>query len=334
MKFWSILLLAIALLIPSPAWSADHPPLDARLTAGLDYPHPVAMHALSWQGHAVELAYMDIAPTAPPIKTTVLLLHGKNFSGAYWAETITRLTASGHRVIVPDQIGFGRSSKPDDVQYSFHAMVTHTVSLLDALEVEGVAVVGHSMGGMVAARFALMQPERTERLVLMNPIGLEDWQQLTPYRTVEEWTARGLASTPAGVKAYMQRAYFDGQWKAEYDPMVALQAGWSIGPDQALIARVSALHYDMIYTQPVVHEFPRIQAPTLLIIGERDRTALNRDLVDEATAALLGRYDVLGAKAAESIPGAVLVALPGVGHVPQVEAPGPTYAALLSFLSP
>ena len=324
-------MLSFLLLLSLSAVAADWPPLDAALT-GYDYPHPVLTHALTWQGHEVSLAYMDVAPTAPPSGEVVVLFHGKNFSGAYWDEAIRRLTAEGHRVVVPDQIGFGRSSKPDDVQYSFHAMVTHTASLLDALGVARVSVVGHSMGGMAAARFALDQPDRTHRLALINPIGLEDWRRLTPYRTVDAWRTRNLAATPEGVKRYMRDAYFDGQWSEAYDPLVALQAGWVSGPDRETIAAVSALHYDMIYSQPVVHELSDIKAPTLLIIGERDRTALNRDLVDEAARARLGRYEVLGEQAAAAIPDARLVELPGVGHIPQVEAPEPTYAALLGFL--
>ncbi|MFT4978636.1 MAG: pimeloyl-ACP methyl ester carboxylesterase [Myxococcota bacterium] len=324
-------LISALLLSVSLSWSAEWPPLDARLS-GYDYPHPVQLHALSWQGHRVELAYMDIPPTGDPSGEVILLLHGKNFSGAYWAEAISKLTAEGHRVVVPDQVGFGRSSKPDDVQYSFHAMVKHTTSLLDALGVGRVSVVGHSMGGMVAARFALDRPARTDKLVLINPIGLEDWRRLTPYRSVDAWVARNQKATPEGIQKYMRDAYFDGQWSEAYDPLVAIQAGWAIGPDKDTIARVSALHYDMIFTQPVVYELPDIQAPTLLIIGERDRTALNRDLVDEVTRATLGRYEVLGEKAAAAIPDAELVELPGIGHVPQVEAPGPTYDALLRFL--
>lgn len=325
------MMLLSLLLSLSLAVATEWQPLDADLS-GLDYPHPVKMHALRWQGQDVSMAYMDIPPQGTPSGEVVVLMHGKNFSGFYWGEAIARLTAEGHRVIVPDQLGFGRSSKPTDVQYSFHAMVTHTASLLDALGVARVSVVGHSMGGMVAARFALDQPSRTHKLILMNPIGLEDWRRLTPYRPVDAWVARNLKSTPDGVRTYMQNAYFDGQWKDAYDDLAVLQAGWAVGPDSALIAEVSALHYDMIYSQPVIHEFPDIQAPTLLIIGERDRTALNKDLVSEAERAELGRYEVLGERAAKAIPEATLVELPGIGHLPQVEAPEPTYDALIRFL--
>ena len=90
----------------------------------------------------------------------------------------------------------------------------------------------------------------------------------------------------------------------------------------------------MIYTQPVVHEFPRLTVPTLLLIGTRDRTALNKDLVDEDARPKLGRYDLLGKAAAKTIPDATLVEFPGVGHLPQLEAYDDYFEALKGFLEP
>lgn len=306
-------------------------PLSADLS-GYDTPFPVNSFSFPARGRTLQMAYMDVAPEGGATRGTVVLLHGKNFSGAYWERTASLLVEKGHRVVIPDQIGFGRSSKPDDLQYSFHALAGWTDALLEAIGAEDVTVVGHSMGGMVGARLVLDHPDRARALVLVNPIGLEDWRRLTPYRDVDAWTERNLRQTPDGVREYMRNAYFDGQWKEAWEPLVALQAGWSIGPDRELLARVSALHYDMIYSQPVVHEFPDIDVPTLLIIGERDRTALNKDLVDEAARAELGRYDVLGERAAEAIPDATLVELPGIGHVPQVEAWKKYKKALVTFL--
>jgi pimeloyl-ACP methyl ester carboxylesterase len=285
------------------------------------------------QGHALEMAYMDVAPTVPASGQTVLLLHGKNFSGAYWEATIDALTAVGHRVIVPDQIGFGKSSKPTDVQYSFHELVRHTTTLLDQLGVDQVTVVGHSMGGMVASRFAIDHPERTARLVLLNPIGLEDYQRFAPYKTVDAWHQAESGKTPERIRAYMQESYFDGQWTPAYDALVALQAGFVTGPDADQIARVSALTYDMIYTQPVANEWDRITSPTLLVIGERDRTALLKGAVTDEVRATMGRYDTLGERTSAAIAGSTLVEFPSVGHLPQFERTDETHAAILSFIA-
>ncbi len=314
------------------ALAADVVPYDARLTQ-MDYPHPVAMTAVTMQGQDLQMAYMDVAPTNAASGQTVLLLHGKNFSGAYWEATITALTAAGHRVIVPDQIGFGKSSKPTNVQYSFHELVRHTTALLDQLDVGPVTVVGHSMGGMLASRFAINHPERTAKLVLLNPIGLEDYQRFAPYKTVDDWHEAERGKTPERIRAYMQESYFDGQWTPAYDALVALQAGFVTGPDADQLARISALTYDMIYTQPVAYEWDRITSPTLLVIGERDRTALLKGAVTDDVRATMGRYDTLGERTSAAIDGSILVEFPSTGHLPQFERRADTHAAMLAFIT-
>ncbi|WP_414430092.1 alpha/beta fold hydrolase [Alcanivorax sp. IL3] len=305
--------------------------LDARLT-DFSYPFPVQTLSLNDQQQDLQMAYMDVAPKQGNGKT-VLLLHGKNFSGAYWERTIIELLADGYRVVVPDQIGFGKSSKPAHFQYSFQTLADHTRRLLDTLKVDSVTVVGHSMGGMLATRFALMFPERSDGLVLVNPIGLEDWQQKqVPWQSVDVWYQGELNKTPEKVKSYMTASYFDGQWKEAYDPLLTLQQGWIRGPDYPRIAWSSALHYDMIFSQPVVQDFDRLAVPTLLVIGTRDRTALGRNRAPEGIRETLGRYDQLGEKTAQRIPDATLVELEGIGHVPQFEAFDRYMAGLRTFL--
>ena len=303
---------------------------DADLT-GFPYPFEVRFHPLRTQGQALRMAYMDVAP-ARATGATVVLLHGKNFSGAHWETTARALLARGHRVVIPDQVGFGKSSKPEHFQFSFHALATHTRELLDALGVQRAVVVGHSMGGMLATRFALMHPGRVERLVLVNPIGLEDWKRWVPYRPVDALYASELESTPEHVRAYMRESYFAGDWKPEYEPLVRMLAGWSRGPDRARLAWVAALTTDMVFTQPVVHEFPDLRVPTLLVIGQRDRTAIGKAWAPEDVKPRLGDYPRLGRQAAAAIPGAKLVELEGVGHLPQVEAFDAYLRALTDFL--
>ncbi|HEY1099847.1 MAG TPA: alpha/beta hydrolase [Myxococcota bacterium] len=304
---------------------------NARLD-GYAYPHEVQLLPVTVQGHPLELAYMDVAPTTSPNGHTVVLLHGKNFSGAYWAETIALLAGQGFRVVAPDQIGFGKSSKPVDIQYSFQLLATTTKALLDHLGLERVVVVGHSMGGMLGTRFALMFPEHVEKLALVNPIGLEDWKQVVPYRSVDEHYAVERKATPDTVRRYMQQAYFDGRWLPAYEPLIAIQAGWVTGPDSERMAMVTALTSDMVFTQPVVHELPLLKVPTLLIIGTRDRTAIGKAWAPAEVQPTLGLYEQLGKKAAAAIPGAQLVELEGVGHAPQVEAWDRYVQALTTFL--
>ncbi|MCH2556779.1 MAG: alpha/beta hydrolase [Alcanivorax sp.] len=327
---WS-LLAALPLVLSPLAVAAEPPAFDARLS-GYDYPHPVHTLDLDSQDQSLEMAYMDVRPEQPN-GHTVVLLHGKNFSGAYWDRTIDLLTGEGYRVVAPDQIGFGKSSKPARYQFTFQTLADNTRRLLDHLEVERATVVGHSMGGMLATRFALMFPQRTESLVLVNPIGLEDWAAKgVPWQPVEAWYQAELKKQPEGVKKYMTASYFDGQWRPAYEPLLTLQQGWIRGPDYPRVAWNSALTYDMIFTQPVVGDFEQLSMPTLLIIGTRDRTALGKDRAPQAVRGQLGRYDELGDRVAERIPDAHLVELAEVGHVPQFEAFDRYRDALENFL--
>lgn len=306
-------------------------PLDADLSSYV-YPYEVHLRRFEDQGVSLKGAYMDVTPDEPNGQS-VLLLHGKNFSGAYWKETADALASEGYRVVIPDQVGFGKSSKPENFQYSFQGYGLHMRDLLDDLKLDKVAVVGHSMGGMVATRFTLMFPERVEKLILANPIGLEDWKRSVPYVSIDTAYAAELKKTPESIRKYMEKSYFDGKWKDAYFPLLELQAGWAIGADREKIAKVAALTADMVFTQPVVYEFPDIAVPTLLIIGDRDRTAIGANRAEPEVAAKLGQYQDLGPATAAKIPDAKLVALPGIGHLPQIEAFDEYWKAMRDFLA-
>lgn len=90
---------------------------------------------------------------------------------------------------------------------------------------------------------------------------------------------------------------------------------------------------NMVFTQPVVHEFGKLQVPTLLIIGEKDNTAIGKAQAPEELLKELGRYDVLGEQAAEAIPDATLVKFPDLGHSPQIQAPECFHEALFKGLA-
>lgn len=306
-------------------------PYDAQLSQ-YPYPYPVQFYQFEAQQQALTMAYMDVKPKGKA-KGVVMLLHGKNFSGAYWQKTIAALVKEKYRVLVPDQIGFGKSSKPTRFQYSFAALAYYTKELLDKLGIRRVSVVGHSMGGMVASRFTLMYSDSVERMILVNPIGLEDWQRDVPYAALDDLIKAEQAKTPAGIKHYMTESYFAGQWKAEYQPLLAIQAGWRLGPDAAQMAKVGALTSEMVFTQPVIYNFPDITVPSLLIIGTRDRTAIGKNRLSADKAKQLGQYQNLGKRAAKMLPNAKLVEIEGVGHLPQVEAFDTYINALTGFLN-
>ncbi|TKD34234.1 alpha/beta hydrolase [Azotobacter chroococcum] len=322
-------LLALSL----PAAMAAESPLYGPELEGFDYPHPVQYFTLESQGQSLKMAYMDVQP-AESNGHTLVLLHGKNFCAATWEGSIAALSKAGYRVVAPDQIGFCKSSKPAYYQYSFQQLAANTRALLESLGLARYSLMGHSMGGMLATRFALLYPKQLERLVLVNPIGLEDWKAVgVPYRTVDQWYARELETSAEGIRNYQLSTYYAGQWRPEFDRWVEMQAGLFQGPGRQRVAWNSALTYDMIYTQPVYYEFEQLKVPTLLLIGEKDNTAIGKDAVAPELRPLLGDYRRLSWEAAKRIPGATLQTFADLGHSPQIQAPERFHETLLQQLA-
>ncbi len=323
------ILLTAALLAGSASAATYGPQLE-----GFQYPQPVQKYSFTSQGVKLEMAYMDVAPTATANGKTAVLLHGKNFCGATWEQTITELTKAGYRVVAPDQIGFCASTKPEHYQYTFQQLAANTDALLKNIGVKQAILIGHSTGGMLATRYALMYPDAVARLVLVNPIGLEDWKALgVPNPGVDQWYAREQKLSADSVRNYERSTYYVGRWKPEYEKWVDMLAGLNAGPGHQLVAWNSALIYDMIFTQPVVYEFPLLKVPTSLLIGDADTTAIGKDVAPPDVQARIGHYNVLGKETVKKIPGARLVEFKGMGHAPQMEDPAAFHRALLEELN-
>ncbi len=301
---------------------------------GFPYPYPVEHFRFTSQGRELQMGYMDLKAKGQPNGHTVVLMHGKNFCGATWEATIAALSGAGYRIIAPDQIGFCTSTKPACYQYSFQQLAANTMALLKQAGVSQSILIGHSTGGMLATRFALMYPEAVEKLVMVNPIGLEDWKALgVPGRTVDQWYERELKLTADGVRQYEKSVYYGGRWKAEYDRWVDMLAGLNRGPGHKLVAWNSALIYDMIYTQPVVYEFPLLKVPTILMLGDADTTAIGSDIAPPEVKARIGRYNHLGPQVIKTIPNGRLIEFHGYGHSPQMEDPAMFHKVLLDELT-
>ena len=293
------------------------------------YPHPVKFFNLTIENKPVKMAYMDVAPAARGNGKTVLLMHGKNFNGYYWKDVIAELSKSGFRVVVPDAVGWGKSDKPD-IHYSFHLLAETNKKLLDALKVKKAFVVGHSIGGMLAARFALMYPEMTEKLVLENPIGLEDYRTFVPYASFEELLKGERAQTYESLKKYQQTYY--PVWKPEYEQYVQAQAESLIRKDFPQAAAANAYTSLMAYEQPVVYEFKNLKMPTLVIIGQLDRTVLGKNRLPKNEQDKYGQYPELGRKTKAAIPNSKLIELENVGHIPHVQVFERFMESVLEFI--
>jgi pimeloyl-ACP methyl ester carboxylesterase len=295
----------------------------------LNYSYPVKFLSLSIERQTVKMAYMDV-PSSKPNGKAVLLLHGKNFNGYYWKDVIAFLTDNGFRVIVPDQVGWGRSDKPD-VHYSFHLLAANTKSLLDTLGIQKINVIGHSMGGMLATRFALMYPQTVEKLIYENPIGLEDYKTFVPYHSVDEQYNNELKANFESLKKYQQSYY--PEWKPEYDQYVTAQYEALQTPDFKTATWASALTYQMIYEQPVVYEFKNVTIPTLIIVGQEDRTIVGKNLLSREVIAQHGNYPQLGKWLQRQIKNSKLEELKGVGHIPHIQSLERFKTAVINFLN-
>ncbi len=303
--------------------------LSAQTNTAIKYSHTAKYFSLLIEKQNIKMAYMDVSPKKPNGET-VILFHGKNFNGYYWKDVITQLNEQGYRVVVPDQIGWGKSDRPN-IHYSFHLLAENNKKLLDSLNIKKVLVIGHSMGGMLATRFALMFPETVEKLILENPIGLEDYKTFVPYTPLEMLEQNELKATAESVEKY-QKSYFP-VWKSEYKQFADAQSADLKLKNFPQIAFVNALTYQMIYEQPVVYEFENLKMPTLLIIGQADRTIVGKARVPKEIVDNYGQYPRLGRETKAKIPNAELVEIEGVGHIPHIQTPEKFEAAVKEFLS-
>ena len=289
------------------------------------YPYPVSYLPLTLYGQDVRIAFMDVAPAGQANGHTVILFHGNNFAGFYFGNVIEALRKAGFRVIAPDQIGYGRSSKPI-IPYNFHDMARNTSLILQSLKIDKAMIVGHSMGGMLAARFATQFPGVTERLVLYNPIGLVDGRFDRPWDSTDDSYKRTLASTYQSIRASIMRyvAHNPAAWTPEFETYSRVRYAWTLSADWPRLAMVQTLISQVQYADPVVDDWAHIKAPTLVFGGAEDS-------LPGSAAVFRERMKFV----AETIPNgrARLQLLPGLGHVPHMEAPDKTLPPLVAFLT-
>ena len=280
-----------------------------------------------------EVAVHDSGPADASV--TVVLLHGLGEHAGYWRTNVPALVAGGARVVVPDLLGYGRSDKPavgasTDARgrpvnaYGPGAQAALTAGLLDALGITApVVLVGHSMGGQIAIRFALTWPARVTRLVLLAPAGVE---RFTPGEA--RWLKR--VSTPAAfarrdaaaLDAHFRR-YVLGRWSAEaahhLEERVRVRRARDF--DAYLGAVVGGIHG--MLDEPVVDELGTLRPPVAVLIGASDGLIPNPVLHG-------GEPADVAAQARGALPaGARVEVVAGVGHMIQTEAPERVAAAIL-----
>ncbi len=282
-----------------------------------------------WEQRA-RMAYMDVPPDGARSKGTVVLLHGKNFFGAYWAGVIDTLRRNGFRVVIPDLIGWGKSTKPSTL--TTVSLVAHVCALLDHLAVDLVVLVGHSTGGLVAMHMARTLPERVQTLVLENPMGLEDYRiGLTKPVGHQNWAQDERSMTADRVRQYMAH-YFVNKEARLIEPFVAVRMAIGRGPEFERWVQSSAAAYDMLLNEPAVDFLAALPTPTLFVCGLSDRTYVGAKYVAPQYQAAKGNIAELAKGFAAEMPNARFVGVPNTGHVPHLESPAAFNSALLEFL--
>jgi pimeloyl-ACP methyl ester carboxylesterase len=284
---------------------------------GFTYPFAVETFEFNSQNKTLKMRYMDIGDKNA--KKTIVLLHGKNFAGYYWESVANDLLKKNYRVIIPDQIGFGKSSKPDFYQYSFGQLALNTKLLLESLNIKKADIVGHSMGGMVATTFTANYANSVDKLILINPIGLEAYGKYTEFKDVNFFYKNELGKTLDKARNYQKKNYYDGKWSDEYEKLLIPLKGMLAGDDWQTVAWNNALTYGPIFSENIVDRFSEIKNETFIIIGTRDTTGPGRGWMKEDEIRKLGNFKQLGVDTKNRIKGSVLIELEGVGHMPHFE---------------
>ncbi len=323
------LLLALAAPAALVAQSAAEPPTSPPDYWGpisinleeIEYPYPVQFLERELFGETVRLAYMDVAPTGEPNGRTVYLTHGMSYYGLYWGETMRVLADAGYRVIAEDRLGWGKSSKPL-IPYSWHLHAENKIALMDHLGIDQVAIIGHSMGGYMASRFARLYPERTTHMAMVNPIGLGGDPRPAPMEAV---TRAEIPQEPEpGPVSTDRQLIFDRhigtetrrvvEWEPEFLEHVRIRFGNDISDGGSHLAAVRTANQT---GDSMVGDWPLIQVPSLVIGGEEDGP----------------NFPAQMRRAAEMLPKGELVLFPNVGHNPHLEAPELLNRELLRFLA-
>ncbi len=238
----------------------------------------------------------------------VILLHGLGGSTANWAPTIAPL-AQKYRVIVPDQIGFGKSDKPM-LNYRVSTLVDFLEGFYKQVGVQKASLVGNSLGGFTAAAFAIAHPEKVDKLVLVDAAGFAVTGDLDPR------VLNGLnASTRQQVRDLLSLVFYN---KEQFSSDMAIDAFFAsrvTAGDQYTIQRFidSIAHGEDMLDGKV----GAIKHPTLIIWGRED------GLTQLA----------MGQRFNKEIAGSQLLIIDKCGHVPQLEKAAEFNAGLLKFLS-
>ena len=256
---------------------------------------------------------LHVRDTGPRDAKVLILLHGFGASLHTWEPWAGRLSGA-FRVIRFDLPGFGLTGADPTGDYSDRRSMHVLLALMDRLGVRRASLIGNSLGGKIAWNFALDYPDRVDRLVLVSPDGFASPGFEYGKKPVLPLMVRLLPYVMPRSFLRMSLAPAYGDPKALTDATVTRYRDLMLAPGvrTAMLARMRQVMLDD--PQPLLR---RIQAPTLLLWGEKD------GMIPFSNAADYARF----------LPHATLVALPGLGHVPFEESPMIALAPVRAFLA-
>jgi 4,5:9,10-diseco-3-hydroxy-5,9,17-trioxoandrosta-1(10),2-diene-4-oate hydrolase len=245
-------------------------------------------------GDGLKIHYHDDGKGEP-----VVFFHGSGPGASGWSNfrrNYPYLVERGYRTLVPDTLGYGYSSKPENVDYTLDFLVGKMVRFLDSIGVTRAAVIGNSHGGAMAIKLALDHPDRVSKLVLMAPGGLEERETYMKMEGIRAMMKAFMA--PEGITRESMRRVFELQL---HDPTLITD---EIIEERSQIAE---LQPKKVLTSMVVPhltpELSRLQCPVFGLWGVNDKFC-----------------PVSGAsRIAEHVKGARVLLLNGCGHWVMVE---------------
>ena len=238
---------------------------------------------------------------------TVILLHGLGGSTQAWMFNIAPLAEKYH-VVVPDQIGFGKSDKPL-VNYRIRTYVDFLDQFCKQLGIERASLVGNSMGGWIAAAFTAAFPDRVDKLVLVDAAGH------APPKDLDPRTFYGLnPTTREGMKVLVSKVFYNKAFQTDAAIDQAIAARLAAGDGYTINSITESIFRGEDFLDDTVKTIKR---PTLIIWGRQD------GLVPLTEAEHFNK-DIAASK---------LIVFDQCGHVPNFEKAGEFNAAVLKFLS-
>ena len=251
--------------------------------------------------------------------STVILLHGVGCHVEFWERNIASL-AREHRVFAVDIVGFGRTDKPE-VVYTFHLIAYFVLDFMKTMGIDKASLVGNSMGGGISMTVATQAPERVEKIVLVDPVGLG--RGVSPVMRLMTLPVIGNVLTKPsrkGVVRQMQLCLYDPSQASDdfIDRVAAI--GTLPGNQRSFLSLLRETSNMAGVKKGIVADFSarlkRIKSPILVIWGRQDRILPLAD----------------GEAAVQKMADVRLHVMDRAGHLPQIDKPEEFNATVLDFL--